>query len=60
MYLSHNSNEEIIAQVRRIAKDEAALGIESILHLREFVRRNLHLSGRHSSVFSYLVDLGYS
>jgi hypothetical protein len=36
------------------------LVIEGVLYLCEVVKRNMHLAGRHSSLFAYLVDKGYT
>lgn len=60
MDLTRKTNWEIEREVNRIVAHEASLVIEGILYLSEVVRRNLHLSGRHSSLFSYLVDKGYT
>jgi hypothetical protein len=60
MNLMHKTNKEIETEVANIVRSEISLIIEGIFYFCEVVRRNLHLAGRHSSLFSYLVDLGYT
>ena len=60
MNLAHKTDKQIEAEVSRIVRSEGSLVIEAILYFCEVVRRNMHVSGRHSSLFSYLVDKGYT
>ncbi len=60
MNLAHKTNKEIETEITRIVNSEFSLVIEGILYFCELVKRNLHLAGRHSSLFTYLVDKGFS
>lgn len=60
MNLMHKTNQEIEAGVNRIVAAEFNLIVEGGLYFIEVVRRNLHLSGTHSSLFAYLVSKGYT
>jgi hypothetical protein len=60
MNFAHKTNKEIEAEVTRIVGSELSLMIEGILYFCEVVQRKLHLAGRHSSLFSYLTNKGYT
>src|SRR5579872_5331655 len=60
MNFAHKTNKQIEAEVTRIVKNEISLSIEGVLYFCEIVKRNIHLMGQHSSLFSYLVGKGYT
>ncbi len=60
MNFAHKTNQEIEREVKRIVASELSLVIEGILYFCEVVKRQMHLAGRNSSLFSYLVDKGYT
>ena len=60
MQLAHKSNEELENEITRIVREERSLVTEGVLYFCEVVRRGMHLSGKHSSFFSYLVSKGYT
>jgi hypothetical protein len=60
MHLSHKSNIEIEAELHRIVKRERSAVIESVLYFSEIVKRNIHLSGKHSSLYAYMVNMGFT
>jgi hypothetical protein len=60
MNLAHKTNRQIEEELTRIVKSELSLVIEGVLYFCEVVKRNMHLAGRHSSLFTYLVDKGYT
>jgi len=60
MNFAHKTNKQLEADVTRIVKSEIHLMIEGILYFCEIVKRNIHLAGKHSSLFSYLVSKGFT
>jgi hypothetical protein len=60
MLLAHKSNEEIENEIIAIVRKERSLGVEGVLYFCEVVKRRMHLAGKHSSLFSYLIGKGYT
>ena len=54
--LTHLSNDSLLSGIKELVHSERRLTTEIIHHLREILRRELHLKLGYNSLFTYMVE----